>query len=174
MPINPDNPRYTGVYTGHWLGLPDMTPSAWAVRISQGRPIGFSRLWRGHLLSMTECRRLMAGGSIRLDNPREGEPPILVALGEYLYHGQRRCGVSILNRGDLRLGIPDVVNGVRLTVQQRRDLLDGRTVHVTGLESSFTKRRYDADLRVQDDDRGREHLIIEDPVSWPAHHTPDR
>lgn len=173
MPINPDEPRYSGIYTGNWLGLPRMQASSWAIRISEGRTISFSRLWRGHLLSIPECQRLMTGGSIQLDNPHEGEPPILVALGEYLYHGQRRCGVSILNKGDLRIGIPDVVNGVRLTDQQRQDLRNGHTIHVTGLESSFTKRRYDADLRVQDDDWGREHLIIEDPMSWPSHHIPD-
>lgn len=173
MPVDRSKPRWSGVYQGEWTGLPGWPPSAWAVRIAAGRPVSFSRSWRGHLLSGEQCRTLMAGGCVTLPNPRPGEPDFRVVLGEYLHHGQRHCGVAIANAAELTAGVPGTVNGVRLDAARRRALEEGRTVHVEGLESRRTGRRYDADLRLADDGRGRGHLVIEHPASWRSGRTPE-
>lgn len=167
----PTTERMEGVYTGRWLGLDGWPESAWASRIRQRLPIGCQRVWHGHRFDDKEVAALFTGATIVLDDvPKTNpdDPPVRVRLGEYVWHGSRRLGVMAANRREQTCPVPDEVCGRPLSARERARLEAGQVVHVEGLYNTFSTRRFSATLHLDDDERGKSHLVIADMQPEPA------
>lgn len=166
-----DDGRFSGVYTGEWTGTRGRPPSPWTIRIRDGRPISFNRTWHGHRMTDAECGELLAGGTVELpDVPRTDpdDPPVRVALGEYLWHHRIRTGIMAVNRREQTVPIPYAVMGRPLSAAERSELASGGSIRVSGLHNPSTMRDCSATLSTADDGYGHRHIIISAMKSNPA------